>query len=312
MAPRSAKFCNVENFFVTSLQAMSRPALAATRAIAVLNFLAAHPNDAFTLSDIADRLDINLASAHALLTVLVDAGYASRHQRLRTYTLGASVIALGIAALEVHPAIDLARDAARDLSDDLQLEVAVTAAAGDDIVFLARAGAHRARGIAVHVGQRVPLVAPLGSVFMAWSAADRVHAWRSKSQRPDGLDAVLAGVRARGYSVALELDARRGLGEALDHLADTPVDAATHRSVDMLLAELDQRDYQLAALDDRSTYDVSMIASPVFGADGEPVVALTLLGFEPGLTPDQVAHYGDRVRDAGLVVTKQSRGRIPR
>ncbi|MCU1397567.1 MAG: transcriptional regulator, IclR family, partial [Acidimicrobiales bacterium] len=241
-----------------------------------------------------------------------DAGYANRHPRLRTFTLGASVVALGSAALEAHPAIDLARDAARDLSVELELEVSVTAAAGDDIVFLARAGAHRARGIAVHVGQRVPLIAPLGAVFVAWSPTDRVRAWRAGSRRPDDLDAVLAGVRSRGYSVALELDVRRGLGEALDHLADAPVDAATHRSVDALLAELDQRDYQLTALDERSTYDVSMIAAPVFGADGEPVVALTLLGFAPGLTPGEVAEYGDRVRDAGLVVTKRSRGRIPR
>ena len=63
---------------------MSRPALAATRAISVLNFLAAHPADPFTLSDLADRLDINVASAHALLGVLTDAGYLVRHPRLRT------------------------------------------------------------------------------------------------------------------------------------------------------------------------------------------------------------------------------------
>ncbi|MCU1364761.1 MAG: transcriptional regulator, IclR family [Ilumatobacteraceae bacterium] len=290
---------------------MSRPALAATRAIAVLNFLAAHPTDAFTLSDIAERLEINLASTHALLSVLVDAGYVSRHSRLRTFTLGTSVVALGSAAMEVHPGVDLARDAARDLSAELELEVAVTAAAGDDIVFLARAGAHRARGIAVHVGQRVPLVAPLGAVFMAWASAERIRSWRAGSHRPDDLDAVLAGVRARGYSVALELDVRRGLGEALDHLADAPVDAATHRSVDALLAELDRRDYQLTALDERSSHDVSMIAAPVFGADGEPALAMTLLGFEPGMSAAQVASLGGRLRDVALVVTKQSRGRIP-
>ena len=57
---------------------MSRPALAATRAISILDFLAAHPDDAFTLSDLAARLGINVASAHALLTVLVEAGYLGR------------------------------------------------------------------------------------------------------------------------------------------------------------------------------------------------------------------------------------------
>jgi len=290
---------------------MSRPALAATRAISVLNFLAAHPDDSFTLSDIAERLDINVASTHALLTVLADAGYVSRHQRLRTYTLGPSVVALGSAALEIHPAIDLARDAARELSTELDVEVAVTALAGDDIVFLARAGAHRARGIAVHVGQRVPLVPPLGAVFMAWADSSAIGAWLARGPAGNSLDAVLAGVRARGYSVALEHDARRGLGDALDHLADAPIEPGARETIDALLASLAEREYQLTDLDQRRTYDVSMIASPVFGANGEPTLALTLLGFQDGLSPEQVARFGVRVRDAGLIVTKQSKGQIP-
>jgi DNA-binding IclR family transcriptional regulator len=290
---------------------MSRPALAATRSIAVLNFLAAHPGEGFTLSDIAGRLDINVASSHALLGVLVDAGYVNRHPRLRTYTLGPSVVALGSAALERHPAIDMARDAARDLSAELELEVAVTAVAGNDIVFLARAGAHRARGIAVHVGQRVPLVPPLGSVFMAWSDDQQVAAWLGLAADATGLDAVLAGVRERGYSVALEHDVRRGLGDALDHLADAPVDTVLRGTVDDLLGALGQAEYQLAILDAERSYDVSMIAAPVFGDTATPVVALTLLGFEPGLAPERVATLGERVRDAGLIVTKRSRGRIP-
>ncbi len=281
----------------------------------MLNFFAAHPAEEFTLSDIAGRLDINLASAHALLAVLVDAGYASRHPRLRTFTLGPSVVALGTAALERHPAIDLARDAARDLSADLDLEVAVTAVAGDDIVFLARAGSHRARGIAVHVGQRVPLVPPLGAVFMAWADEQRIGDWLAtvagSGPRVD-LAAVLTGVRARGYSVALELDVRRGLGDALTHLADAPFDAGLRGTIDDLVIELGRSEYQVADLDSRRTYDVSMIAAPVFGHDGEPVVALTLLGFEPGQTLARVCAHGERLRDAALVITKQTKGHIPR
>src|SRR3954447_15383557 len=180
---------------------MARPALAATRAVAVLDFLAAHPTEPFTLSDLASRLEINVASAHAILGVLADAGYVVRHPRLRTYTLGPSVIALGSAALEYHAVVDVARDAARRLSEDVELEVAVTALAGDDIVFLARAGEHRARGIPIHVGHRVPLVPPLGAVFVAW---------RDDAAGYD--DAILAAVRERGYAIALEDDARRGLG----------------------------------------------------------------------------------------------------
>lgn len=289
---------------------MARPALAATRAIAVLNFLAAHPAEEFTLSDLAGRLGINVASAHALLGVLADAGYVVRHPRLRTFALGPSVVALGSAALERHAAIDLARDAARDLARQVELEVAVTAPAGDEIVFLARAGEEQARGIPVHVGQRVPLVPPLGSVFVAWGE-DLRDAWLARAADVDGLRAVLDGVRRRGYSIALEHDARKGLADALDHLADTPVDTGLRGAVEELVADLGGREYQVGELERDRTYDVSMIAAPVFGTSGEVVLALTLVGFAADLPADRIAAYGERVRDVGLVVTKRSGGRVP-
>jgi DNA-binding IclR family transcriptional regulator len=290
---------------------MARPALAATRAIAVLDFLAAHPTEPFTLSDLAARLDINVASAHAILGVLTDAGYVVRHPRLRTYTLGPSVIALGSAALEHHAVVDVARDAARQLSEEVELEVAVTALAGDDIVFLARAGEHRARGIPIHVGQRVPLVPPLGSVFIAWATDEAVSAWRARAPKAKGMDAALAGVRERGFSVALEVNARRDLADVLDHLADAPADSQLRGTVDDLVSELGASEYQLTSLDRGKRYDVSMIAAPVFDAAGHAVLALTLVGFEPALTAERVAEYGQRLRDVGIVVTKQSHGRVP-
>ena len=287
---------------------MPRPALAATRAVAVLNFLAAHPGEAFTLSELASRLGVNVASAHALLGVLTDAGYVTRHPRLRTFTLGPSVVALGTAALECHPAIDLARDAARDLARETGLEVALTAPAGDNIVFLARAGDHSARGVPVHVGQQVPLQPPLGSVFVAWGDAE---GWLARSDDPTALRAVLEGVRGRGYSVGLEADARRALGHALDDLAGHPTDEALRTTVEEYVGTLAGREYQLRNLMAARSYDVSMIAAPIFGSTGEVVMALTLLGFSGPLKGRAVTAYGDRLRDAGLVVTKRSRGRVP-
>jgi DNA-binding IclR family transcriptional regulator len=257
---------------------MPRPALAATRALAVLDFLAAHPTDEFTLSDLADELDVNVSSMHAVLGVLTDEGYVVRAPRLRTYSLGPSVVALGSGALERHPAIDHARDEARRLSDELDLGVAITALAGDDIVFLARVGEHRAREVAVHVGQRIPLVPPLGAVFIAWLDDEP---WLARAHDRAQMQALLDGVRSRGWAVSIETG-----------------------SVDDLMADL-------AAPDAARTYDVVMIAAPVFGPRGDALVAMTLLGLEPGLTAAQIAAYGERVRDAGLVATRRSGGRAP-
>jgi DNA-binding IclR family transcriptional regulator len=294
--------------FFPYTEPMSRPALAATRSAAILNFLAANPGEAFTLSDVSERLGINVASMHALLGALTDAGYLVRHPRLRTYTLGPSVVALGTAALETHPAIDLARDAARDLARETGLEVAVTTVAGDHIIFLARAGDPSPRAVPVHVGQQVPFVPPLGSVFVAWGGGE---AWLARSEDPEPLRPVLEGVRRRGYSVALEADARKRLGHALDDLASVPSDGTLRETVDEIVDDLGRREYQVRDLEASQSYDVSMIAAPIFGPAGDVYLAITLLGFAARLPAAEVAAYGERLRDIALVITKRSRGRVP-
>lgn len=256
---------------------MTRPALSASRSVAILNFLAANATDQFTLSDLANRLGINLASAHAVLAVLTDAGYVVRHQRLRTYSLGPSLVALGNAAFQPHPAIDHAQEEARRLSREVGLGVAVTALAGDDIVFLSRVGEHRPRDIGMQVGQRIPIVPPVGAVFVAWHDPEP---WLAKADDRAALEAVLADVRARGWAVSL------GNPPTTEYEA-------------------------VGALDDGRTYDVTMIAAPVFAPGGEAIVSLTLLGLEPGLSAAQVGAFGERVRDAGLVATRRSGGRAP-
>ncbi len=279
---------------------MSRPALAANRAVAILNFLAAHPTDSFTLSDLASRLEINLASMHALLASLLDAGYVTRHPRLRTFTLGPTVVALGTAALEAQPVIDMARDAARDLARGTGLEVTLTAPAGDHIVFLVRAGDPSPRGVSALVGQRVPLLPPVGSVFVAWGDA---NGWLSRARNPASLEAVLAAVRHRGFSVGLDAPARRGLNVALHDLSLHPTQDDLRDSLNSYVTDLETGTYQPAEISPSLLYDVSHIAAPIFGSDGQVVLALTLIGFEASLRGRSVIAYGEQVRDAGLVVT---------
>jgi len=256
---------------------MARPALSATRTVGVLNFLAEHASEEFTLSDLATRLDINLASTHALLAVLTAAGYVSRNQRLKTYSVGPVLVALGNAAVQRHPAIEAALGEARRLSRELGLAVAVTALAGEDIAFLERVGEHLPREIGTPVGHRVPMIPPVGAVFAAWHDPE---AWLERADNRPAMEAVLADVRSRGWAVAL------GVAGSAGYTA-------------------------LAAISPRHTYDPAMIAAPVFGPSGDAIVSLTLLGMEPGLTARQVIDLGEGVRDAGLVATRRSGGRPP-
>jgi DNA-binding IclR family transcriptional regulator len=217
------------------------------------------------------------------------------------------VVALGSAALEAQPVIDLARGTARDLARATGLEVAVGALAGRRIVFLARAGHHSARGLPVHVGQQVPFVPPLGSVFVAWGDD---AAWLEAGADPGQLRRQLEAVRHRGYGVAVEADARKALGEALGDLADMPSHGGQH-DLDATIARLGGQTYQLEEVAPGQRYDVSTITAPVFGPAGEVVVALTLLGLAPAVRGAEVIALGERLRDAGLVLTHRTRGRVP-
>ena len=287
---------------------MARPALSASRALAVLNFLAAQGDEAFTLSELARRIDVNVASLHAVLNVLTDGGYVVRHPRLRTFALGPSVVALGSAAMERHPSIDTARDAARQLSERFGLEVAVSAPAGDEIVFLARAGEHLGRGVQLHVGQRVPMRPPFGSVFATWNDP---AGWAARSPDPGRAAETLDTVRRRGFAVAIEHDARRQLGAALDRLAAEPADDALRQRVGTLVDELGEREYHLRNIEPGLRYDVSLIAAPVFDSTARVALALTLVGFSGPQTGAAITALGEAVADTGRAVTRKSGGRYP-
>ena len=131
---------------------MARPAPAIDRTIAVLNFLAAHPDEAFTLSELARRLDINKATAHAMLAALTDAGYLLRDPRRRRHARARARRARERGGGRQFEVVDYARDEMRRLSDDLGVECVASAAIGDEIVILARSGDPRPLGISVQVG----------------------------------------------------------------------------------------------------------------------------------------------------------------
>jgi DNA-binding IclR family transcriptional regulator len=294
---------------------VSRPALAATRAIEIINFLAAHPTESFTLSDLVDRLGVNVASLHAVLAVLTEAGFLSRHPRHRTYTLGSALVAVGTVATEQHGYINTAREEAGRLSTELDLDVAITARAGNEVVFVARSGAHRPRGVPTHVGLRMPIRPPIGSIFFAWADPATVHGWLklgdAASEDDIRLDyQELGAVRQRGYSVALEGDLRRELGTLLEELAERPRHDR-RRSIDLLVASQARRTTHLIQIDRSAAYAVSSLAAPVFDGNGQVTLALNLIGFPETIPGSEVMRYGSAALEAGLVVSKRTRGNPP-
>lgn len=275
---------------------MARSAPSIDRTVALLNFLASHPDEAFSLSDLSRRVGIAKPTAHAMLAALTGAGYLLRHPGEKTYALGPALVAVGAAAAARElDLVGYARDEMRRLADELDVEVVASAAVGEEIVMLARAGEPEPFGVRLDVGQRLPLVPPLGTVFVAWSSPEDIDRWLRRvgaSATESDLGryrAAVDAVRRRGYLVGLEAAGRERTG-------GTP-------TAD-LVEELGHQEYVLLELEQAARYRPSHMAAPVFGSDGSVVLALTLIGFRGQLRVERVPEIGERLLDAARTVTK--------
>lgn len=288
---------------------MARPAPAVDRVVALLDFLARHPDDEYSLSELARRLDLNKATAHSMLAALTDAGYLLRNPVDKTFGLGPALVAIGNAASARQvETVEFARDEMRDLADELGVQCSASAVFGTEIVILARSGASPPLAATVRVGDRLPYVPPLGTVFVAWSSPAAIDAWLRRVG-PGATEAELARyrraietVRRRGYSLGLEADARVRLGRAV---------AGHDPAVSALIAELGHEEYILLELEHSASYRLSMVAAPVFGPDGSVALALTLLGFADPLGAAQLTRYAERLVAAAGRVTAAVHGRDP-
>ncbi|WP_236794703.1 IclR family transcriptional regulator [Amycolatopsis sp. GM8] len=302
---------------------MSPAALAASRAIAVLDFFTAHPRRSFTLSELSVSLGINLASLSSVLRSLTDTGYLTRHPRHKTYELGAALLAIGQAANQRHPFVELARPEMRRLAETIGTECVGSVVVGDEILMLALAGRPSARSYALALGDRVPLVPPFGQVFLAWSNPAAIESWITRGlgesvrspERGRLLDS-LRHVHARGYAVNLaspELDKVRVI---LAGLARRPRDGALRAQLAVAVQSVGD-DYELVDEKPDRRYPVSLISAPVFGENGEVVFAITACGL-PEVSGHELRRIGDEIASAGRMVTRQiggvagGAGRLPR
>ncbi len=284
---------------------MARRTPAVDRTVAVLNHLAAHPDDRYTLSELARDLDLNKATAHALLATLADTGYLVRDVDTKTYSLGPALIAVGNAATATYPAATLAQEPMRKLAKQVGLEVVASQAIGDEIVILASAGHRRPLGISIRPGLRLPLVPPLGTAFIAWAGEERIERWLD-TLGPDAEEAereryrsALETVRERRFSVGLGGDEQQRLVESLRE--ENPLRKPTAPG----------EEYALVELAESRSYRINHIGAPVFDSRGNVVLSLFLIGFRGEIMASEVPEYARRLVEACDEITASMRGRIP-
>jgi DNA-binding IclR family transcriptional regulator len=297
---------------------VARPAPGADRSVRILELLAAHPSDRFTLSEVARRCSLNKATAHALLAALSQSGILLRHPDEKRYSLGPRLVEIGAAARRGYTAIDFAPAALDRLS----------AATGRWV----RAFARREDRVSVVAQARIPadvdaldpvtltLTPPLGALWMAWSDRPSVEAWLARAAAADAVgasQAALPAIRRDGYAVTraspeLRLLSRPVLSAGRAPTATRRERRPTPEEVRTLLAAIGRQHLLLTDADDAGTYRIADVAAPVFDASGSVALVVAVSGLDDlDLRGTEVRDLGARVAAATDALTAALRGRRP-
>lgn len=175
--------------------------------------------------------------------------------------------------------IDRLRPAMEHLARDLRCQCVATARIGDEVAVLANARDPRGDdGHPTLVGQRVPYLPPMSSIFAAWSEPTDIEAWLQRAPTPGHAERdreAVQRVRERGYSIGLLSDAQRAFASALDRMASEP---ELEPQIDLfgLVGDLT---YDPVEIDAATLRSVRQISVPVFGRTGSVDIALTIYGF---------------------------------
>jgi DNA-binding IclR family transcriptional regulator len=292
---------------------VARPALSASRSLDVIDFLAAFPGRGFTLSEIAKAADINVASCHAVLAALTERGYLSRSNNQRTYTLGPALVAVGGAALQSQTLIARAQDAAQELFAETGAPVLLSTLIGDEIVGLVSIAEPAGRGPGLRVGERRPLVPPVGASFLAWSPASTIEAWIARSAAPhhDTLAEEwrhsVALTRRRGFQVTLRTREGPEIASLISDMAAGRRATEYKEGVTRLINSLDLHLEQPETIEPGEVYDVVLIAAPIFDQAGEACFNLCFGGFAAKLTGATITAYADRLVRTCVQIMREDR-----
>lgn len=251
------------------------------RVLQVLELLGERPLDRLSLSVIARRLEMSKATCHAVVTTLAGTGFLIRDPASRAYGLGPALVRIGRAAEAADPVSASAAPELASLSTALGFRTSAVTRAGDDLVLVATYPRDDVFA-ASHIGTRLPLVAPMGEVFMAWADTHEIEAWITRGTntaqrvRASRLRDVLRQIRECGYTVQRVGDqlARSRLA-AIVELADGMPTERAQQLAQQLISELDHRDYLDREITDGPQL-VSLITAPVRDAAGEVRLSISL------------------------------------
>lgn len=289
---------------------MTQAAPAVSRAVRFINFLVAHPAEAFTLSELCQRIEINRASALRVLGALTAAGYLDRHPRHLTYSLGVTLVAIGQAATVRHPAVRVAQTEMEALADALGVQCQAVTVDDSGTLVIGEAGPGP-----MSIGMRLPRLPTIGLVHWAFASEERREAWLASTPSSPSQARILRraveAIRDRGFAMALEGPTREAMRAELERLPDVPNDGQTFENLRKLWTGATPGEIQQIEIDKNAEYAVAHLTAPVFGPDGQVSLEIVMRNLPERLRGQQVMDFADRLRTGCGSITRKTHGRAP-
>lgn len=288
------------------------------RALSILDLLMANPHQAFGLTEMTRRLNLNKATCHAILTTMSNYGFLVQHPKTKAYRLGPSIIAAGHAAFAQFPVLEYARPELESLQNELGIGFAVTGRSKMHMVLLALYGQSAAIKDSFQLGLRLPNTAPVAACFTAFSPADQLEAWLTRAHDSRGgyherldqkLRVALIAIRARGYEVTLRTDAEAELTTQLSRINNSWSLTELEDITNKYQYDLCDQHYHLDRIEPRTRYTISTISVPVFVYKEVPVMCFVAGSFDKPILGSQVEEIAARIQQSADRVTALASGR---
>ncbi|HWI85862.1 MAG TPA: helix-turn-helix domain-containing protein [Sphingomonas sp.] len=163
------------------------------------------------LKDVAQMAGLAPNKVRMYLVSLIRVGLIEQNEEHGLYAVGRKALHLGILALGQEGLLNLARQAALKLGDDIGDAVLLSVWDRDRSVIIAHSE-NGALPMTFRVGKTTPLDTATGTVFSAY-LAEALAAGREKLQREwlAGLPDAIAAVHARGFAMASQLTLHEGV-----------------------------------------------------------------------------------------------------
>lgn len=267
------------------------------RVLDVVEFMVQRGEEPSRLSDVARELDLNQATAYAILQELCAGGWAIRDPSNKTFTLGPAFSTMARQLEQTQPLARSCSAAAQTLAEKTGFAASVSERLNDLLVVIDFVGVPDTP-LPMSSGDQLPFVAPFGPCFAAWDGPEERQQWVSRGGVENAalaaqLEDYLSATRNRGFSVERMTAPMARAMQAMMQLHAEAISDSMRGHISGVLTEITTA-AALSGDEEAVAPPVGVLAAPVFDRHGRVALSIAVHPFRE-LSAQQIERIGRQV-----------------